>query len=280
LIFFLEYLDNTIKSPEDVEQYLDVPLLGVLEKVKVQDGGKSTASELITHEMPKSVFAEAARNIRTGVMFSFADKPRKLILITSTTQGEGKTFVASNLATAIAQTGKNTLLVDTDFRKPRINKIFNITKNPGLSNHLIGETDFESIIKSTCVPNLSIATCGFILPNPSEMLGSTNMEEFCKTVKERFDMVIFDSPPVMTVTDAIVLSGIMDGLIIVIKSGETVRETAKRAISQLTGNRCEILGAVVNYVDISIGSYYYQYYSHYYKYGYDSEEDLKETEKI
>ncbi|MEE9260351.1 MAG: polysaccharide biosynthesis tyrosine autokinase [Candidatus Scalindua sediminis] len=155
-----------------------------------------------------------------------------------------------------------------------------MTRNPGLSNHLIGENDFESIIKSTCVPNLSIATCGVMPPNPSEMLGSTAMETFCKTVRERFDIVIFDSPPAMTVTDAIVLSRIMDGLIIVIKSGETVRETAKRAISQLTGNRCEILGAVVNYVDISRGSYYYQYYSHYYKYGYGSEEDVRETEKV
>jgi capsular exopolysaccharide synthesis family protein len=279
LIFFLEYLDNTIKSPEDVEQYLDVPLLGVLEKVKVQDGGKSTASELITHEMPKSVFAEATRNIRTGIMFSFADKPKKLILVTSTTQGEGKTFVVSNLATAIAQTGKNTLLVDTDFRKPRINKVFNITRNPGLSNHLIGENDFESIIKPTCVPHLSVATCGFLPPNPSEMLGSVAMETFCKTAREKFDMVIFDTPPAMTVTDAIVLSKLMDGLIIVIKSGETVRETAKRAISQLTSNKCEILGAVVNYVTISKGSYYYHYYSHYYKYGY-GEENLREEKRV
>jgi Mrp family chromosome partitioning ATPase len=108
------------------------------------------------------------------------------------------------------------------------------------------------------------------------MLGSTAMETFCKTVRERFDIVIFDSPPAMTVTDAIVLTRIMDGLIIVIKSGETMRETARRAISQLTGNRCEMLGVVVNYVDISRGSYYY----HYYRYGYDSEEDAKETEKI
>ncbi len=280
MVFFLEYLDNTIKRPEDVEQYLAVPLLGVLEKIKAQVNGKPTTSELITHEMPKSIFAETTRNIRTGIMSSFADKPGKLILITSATQGEGKTFVASNLAITIAQMGKNTLMVETDFRKPRINKIFNATRNPGLTNHLIGETDFESIIKSTCVPNLSVAMCGFLPPNPSELLGSTAMETFCKTVRERFDMVIFDSPPAMVVTDAIVLSRIMDGLIIVIKSDVTARETAKRAISRLTSNECEMLGAVVNCVDISRGSYYYHYYSPYYKYGYGSEEDLKETEKI
>ncbi|MGR3303979.1 MAG: GumC family protein, partial [Candidatus Scalindua sp.] len=136
MVFFLEYLDNTIKSPEDVEEYLNIPLLGVLSHVKIQFGGKSAPSELIAHEMPRSVFAEAVRSIRTSVMFSVIDTSRKLIMITSAIQGEGKTFVASNLATAIAQAGKNTLLVDADFRKPRINKVFSVEKNPGLCNHL------------------------------------------------------------------------------------------------------------------------------------------------
>ena len=279
LAFFLEYIDNTVKSPEDVEKYLKIPLLGVLSHVKIQFGGKSAPSELVAHEMPKSVFAEAVRSIRTSVMFSIIDTSRKLIMITSAIQGEGKTFVASNLATAIAQAGKNTLLVDTDFRKPRINKVFSVEKNPGLCNHLIGEIELESIIKSTRVPNLSIVTCGNIPPNPSEIMQSAVMKKFCNTVRERFDMVIFDTPPSMTVTDAIVLSSIVDGVILTIKSGTTAKNTVKRCISQIHNNKGEMLGAVINEVDISRGGYYYEYYAHYYKYGYSSEEEWEEVEK-
>ncbi|MGR3301222.1 MAG: tyrosine-protein kinase family protein, partial [Candidatus Scalindua sp.] len=190
-----------------------------------------------------------------------------------------KTFVASNLATAIAQAGKNTLLVDADFRKPRINKVFSVEKNPGLCNHLIGEIELESIIKSTQVPNLSIVTCGNIPPNPSEIMQSAVMKKFCNTVRKRFDMVIFDTPPSMTVTDAIVLSTIMDGVILTIKSGTTVKDTIKRCISQITSDKGEMLGAIVNEVDISKGGYYYHYYAHYYKYGYSSEKEWEEVEK-
>ncbi|MGR3174058.1 MAG: GumC family protein [Candidatus Scalindua sp.] len=278
MVFFLEYLDNTIKSPEDVEEYLKIPLLGVLSHVKIQFGGESAPSELIAHEMPRSVFAEAVRSIRTSVMFSVIDTSRKLIMITSAIQGEGKTFVASNLATAIAQAGKNTLLVDADFRKPRINKVFSVEKNPGLCNHLIGEIELESIIKSTQIPNLSIVTCGNIPPNPSEIMQSAVMKKFCNTVRKRFDMVIFDTPPAMTVTDAIVLSTIVDGVILTIKSGTTVKDTIKRCISQIHNDKGEMLGAIVNEVDISKGGYYYHYYAHYYKYGYSSEKEWEEVE--
>ena len=279
LVFFLEYLDNTIKSPEDVEEYLKIPLLGVLSHANIKSGGKSSPSELIAHEMPRSVFAEAVRSIRTSVMFSIIDTSRKLILVTSAVQGEGKTFVASNLAATIAQTGKKTLLIDCDFRKPRINKVFSVEKNPGLCNHLLGEVKLESIIKTTMVPNLSIVTCGNIPPNPAEIMHSAVMKKFCNEVRERFDMVIFDTPPSMTVTDAIVLSSIVDGVIITIKSGTSVKETIKRCISQITTNNGEMIGAVVNYVDISRGGYYYHYYAHYYKYGYSSEKEWEDTEK-
>lgn len=274
LAFFLEYLDNTIKRPEDVEQYLGIPLLGIIEKIRT----KINSPELITQELPKSVIAEAVRSIRTSVLFSMIDKPRKLIMVTSAVQGEGKTFMASNLAYAIAQTGKNTLLVDTDLRKPRLNEVFSVIRKPGLSNHLIGECNLESIVKTTSVPNLSIITCGIIPPNPSEILESTLMEKFCKEVRDKFDIVIFDTPPSMTVTDAIVLSKNIDGVIITIKSGSTVKNTVKRCISQFTSSRCEILGAIVNYVDIVKGGYYYHYYAHYYKYGYSSEKELQEAE--
>ena len=169
-------------------------------------------------------------------------------MVTSAAQGEGKSFMASNLASVrFAQTGKNTLIVDTDLRNPRLNEIFSVTRKPGLSNHIIGvDSDLESIIKTTSVPNLSIITCGTIPPNPSEILISTAMEKFCDAVREKFDIVIFDTPPAMTVTDAVVLSRIMDGVIITIKSGLAIKNTVKRCLSQLASSKCEILGAVIN----------------------------------
>jgi tyrosine-protein kinase Etk/Wzc len=148
-----------------------------------------------------------------------------------------------------------------------VHKVFDIKTLPGLSNHFIGECDLESIIKPTVVPNLSIVTCGLIPPNPSEMLGSQSMETFCKNVGGQFDTIIFDTPPAMAVTDAIVLSNIVNGVVYVIKAGEVPKEAVKRSILQLSGRKSEILGVVMNSVDVSMGSYYH-YYSRYYKYGY------------
>lgn len=278
LAFFLEYIDNTVKSPDDVEKFLNTTLLGALEKVRFPKSEKQVSLEMLAHEMPKSTFAEAMRNVRTSIMLSFTDNPKKTLLVTSTNPNEGKTFVAANLAIVIAQTGKKTLLVDTDFRKPRVHKVFGIETLPGLSNHFIGESGLESIIKPTIVPNLSVITCGLIPPNPSEMLGSHSMETFCKSVRERFDTVIFDTPPAGAVTDAVVLSGIVNGVIYIIKSGAVTKEAARRAVLQLNGGKSEVLGVVMNSVDVSRGSYYH-YYSHYYKYGYGSEEGSKKNKK-
>ncbi len=280
LVFFMEYLDNTIKSPEDIENYLQVPLLGVLSNTDIPSRVEAKLSELIVHQTPRSPFAEAVRSIRTSVMFSILDTSRKVIMVTSATAGEGKTFLASNLAAAIAQAGKKTLLIDTDFRKPRVDKVFSVEKNPGVCNHLIGEIELDSILKSTSVTNLMIATCGNIPSNPSEIMHSAVMKKFINDVKDRYDIVIFDTPPAMTVTDAVVLSGIVDGVIVTIRSGKTTKSTVKRCISQILTSRGEILGAVVNGVDISRGSNYYHYYAHYYKYGYSSEKEWEEEEKV
>ncbi|MEE9605226.1 MAG: polysaccharide biosynthesis tyrosine autokinase, partial [Candidatus Scalindua sp.] len=278
--FFLEYLDNTIKSAEEVERYMDLPVLGVLERLKISKNGKQNYTELIADEMPKSAFAEAVKNIRTGIIFSSTNNSRKSILITSATQGEGKTFVASNLAIAIAQTGKKTLLVETDFRKPRISEVFNVEMKPGLSDHLVGENGFESVFKSTSISNLSVVTCGNIPPNPSEMLGSVRMEKFCKIIREKFDTILFDTPPSLTVTDAVVLSNVIDEAVFVVKSGKTARETAKRATLQISKNKCKVLGVVVNFINVSKGSYYYHYYSGYHESGDNGKETSKKAEKV
>ncbi|MBT6230197.1 MAG: polysaccharide biosynthesis tyrosine autokinase [Candidatus Scalindua sp.] len=268
LAFFLDYLDNTVKSTEDVENYLKATLLGLVEKARPAKENVNINTELMAHDAPKAVFTEAIRNIRTGIMLSTTDSPHKVLLVTSTRQGEGKSFIAANLAITFAQTGKKTLLIDTDFRRPRQHKVFETDLKPGLSNHFIGEIDLESIIRPTVVPNLNLVTCGLIPPNPSELLGSHNMEKFIDTVRNRFDMVIFDTPPAMTVTDSIVLSRFIDGVVFVIKSGQTPKELTKRALLQFKKSNSEVLGIILNLVDISKGSYYSYYYSHYYKYGY------------
>jgi capsular exopolysaccharide synthesis family protein len=271
LAFFLDYLDNTTKSIEDVENYLGATLLGLVEKARplkeIEDGN----IELLASEEPKSVFSESIRNIRTSIVLSTTDSPHKVVLVTSTRQGEGKSFIAANLAITFAQTGKKTLLIDTDFRRPRQHKVFGMDQKPGLTNHFIGEIDYESIIRSSDIPNLNIITAGLIPPNPSELLGSHSMEEFCDTVRDRFDMVIFDTPPTMTVTDATVLSRIVDGVVFVIKSGQTPKELTRRALLQYKNSKCDVLGIILNLVDTSKGSYYSYYYSHYYKYGYGGE---------
>ena len=281
MAFFGEYLDNTIKSPEDIERYLGLPLLGAFEKVKAPKDKKLSVFDMITHKRPRSNIAETFRNIRTKVISPSVGNPRKLMLVTSTAPDEGKTFVVSNLAVAIAQTGKKTLIVDTDFRNPRLNSVFNVKRKPGLSDHLMGKNEIEVVINPTKISNLSVVTCGRIPPNPSELLGSNSMEMFCKAVREKFDIVLFDTPPSLMVTDAVVLSNILDGVIFVIKSSVHERKVVERAISQITNKnkKHEVLGVVMNNIDVSRGSYFYHYYSSYYKYGYVYGNGNKRTSK-
>ena len=234
---------------------------------------------MITHKRPKSNIAEIFRNIRTKVISPSVGNSRKLMLVTSTAPDEGKTFVVSNLAIAIAQTGKKTLVVDTDFRNPRLNRVFNVERKPGLSDHLIENNKIKFVIKPTKVPNLSIVTCGRIPPNPSELLGSNSMEMFCKAVREKFDIVLFDTPPSLAVTDAVVLSDVLDGVIFVVKSSVHERKVVGRAVSQITNKnkKHEVLGIVMNNIEVSKGGYFYHYYSSYYKHGYGEKRTSKKS---
>ncbi len=270
--FLVESFDNTVKSPEDVERYLGLSILSALERVKTPKDKKLPSIDIIAYKKPRSSIAEAFRNMRTNVMFSSVAngkhrRSRKLMLVTSVSESEGKTFVASNLAVTLAQTGRNILVVDTDFHHPSLNKVFSVKGKPGLSEYLVGEGELSSVTKPTRVPNLSIVTSGRNISNPSEMLGSERMENFCKAVRREYDMVFFDTPPSMAVTDAIVLSNILEGVIFVIKSGANERKVVERAISQITVKDQEVLGVVMNYIDVSRGGYFYFYPSSY-KYGY------------
>lgn len=272
ITFFLEYLDDTIRTPDDLEHNLPIPLLGAIGAAETGKKGEEGLVELFAFNSPRSSMAECIRSIRTNVVFSSSNVPKKALMITSAGPKEGKTIIAANLAVTMAQAGKNTLVVDADMRRPRLNKLFGVERTPGLSNLLVEDIDLKSVIKSTNVPNLSILCCGHVPPNPSELLGTDAMEILCNKMKDMFDYVIFDSPPAMSVTDAIVLARLCDGVILIVKSGFTKRDPVMRTISQLSDAKSKLLGAVLNNVDFVRDRYYYQYYYHY---GYSGNEKKK-----
>jgi capsular exopolysaccharide synthesis family protein len=196
---------------------------------------------LITEKDPKSIASEAYRTLRTNIQYSSFDKEIKTILVTSTGPGEGKSTTRGNLALTMAQGDKRVLVIDCDLRKPTIHKKFNVSNEKGVSNFLIGQTALEDVIHKYS-DNLYLLPSGTIPPNPAEMLSSKKLKEFLEKVKEEFDCIIIDSPPVMAVTDAQILSTIVDGVLLVASSGQTEKEglvKAKEQILKVNGNLLE-----------------------------------------
>lgn len=264
MAFFFEYLDNTLRTPEDIENYLRIPSLGVITTFKT-DKGHQAKEELISISEPRSNVSEALRNLRTNVIYLSYDPPRKLLLFTSALPMEGKTLICANLAVVLAQTGKKVLLIDTDMRKPRLHRLFGMERESGIAQYLIGEAQPGEIIQETKVANLKIVTCGDIPPNPSELLGSERMINFLARAREEFDYVLLDSPPVASITDSLVLAGQVDGTIMIIKASDTAREPVRHGLKQLEEVKAKVLGAVLNQVDLKRERYYYHYYYRYYK---------------
>ena len=258
--FFVEYLDNTVKSAEDVEAKLGVPVLGVVSLLKADE----KSMEDILLKEPHSVFAESYKVLRTAILLSSAVTPPKNILVTSAAPGEGKTVTSVNLAMTIAQAAHSVLLVDSDLRKPRVHKIFGLDNSKGLSTYLAGASDMNIICKGT-VPNISIIPSGPVPPNPSELLSSGRMYDLIRTLNERFDIIIWDAAPLLTVTDSLVLSKILDGTIIVTKAGLTTYESVSRALKSLNDIEAHFLGVVINGLDVRKNEYYYRHY--HYGYG-------------
>jgi succinoglycan biosynthesis transport protein ExoP len=271
LAFFFEYLDNTIKTPEDLEQWARLPSFGMVPETSTNGGrgrlgkGVSYPVELITYGHPKSMLSEAYRSIRTSILLSSPEKPPKMIAVTSPNPGEGKTTTVTNTAIALSQTGAQVLIIDADMRKPRVHKIFNHENGTGLSTFLSGHGDLESIIKKSEVPNLFYIPVGPIPPNPSELLGSNLFKKMLETLEARFDHILVDSPPVLGFADAIVLSSSVNGVILTVLGGKTPRWALQRAKEALQQTNTKILGVVINRVDIrrSDYGYYYHYHSYY-----------------
>jgi capsular exopolysaccharide synthesis family protein len=210
---------------------------------------------------PKSPFAEAFRALRTNLQFTSVDKKVKSILITSSLPNEGKSTVVKNLAYSVALTGSKVIVIDADLRNPTVHKTFNLPNSRGLTNLLIDEGDYEAYLNiDNSYSNLHILTSGPIPPNPAELLGSNKMKKLLSNIQKDYDYVFIDSPPVVTVTDAVVLAPVVDGVILVIQAGKTEIEAVSRAKEILESVKANILGVVLNRVKESHRGYYYYYY--------------------
>jgi polysaccharide biosynthesis transport protein len=266
--FGRERLDRSLKTPDEVESELGLSFLGLLpahgEAGQRPRGGHPNEGagrpELIVHEKPTSGVAEAARAIRTNVLFMSPDRPYRTLLVTSAGPAEGKTTVACNLATVMAQTGKRVVLLDCDMRRPRLHQVFDTRSDAGVTTALIDASGVGAVIRPTEVPNLSVVTTGPIPPNPAELLHSEAFARLLAELRERFDLVVIDSPPVLPVTDATVLSTAVDGSVLVVRALVTRRDLARRAARALRDVGGHIVGVVLNGVDLEGDPYGYRYY--------------------
>ncbi|WP_152657630.1 CpsD/CapB family tyrosine-protein kinase [Oceanobacillus sp. CFH 90083] len=219
----------------------------------------SKMRHLITHTNPRSPISEQYRTVRTNLQFASVDNEITSMLLTSAGPAEGKSMTTANLAVVYAQQGKKVLLIDADLRKPTIHYTFRLDNLRGLSNILVGETTLEETVESSDITNLDVISCGPIPPNPSELLGSRRMQAFIEAAKQKYDMVIFDMPPVLAVTDAQILSNYVDGAILVVRSKKTENDAAKQALEALESVHANVLGVVLNDRDKKEANYYYYY---------------------
>ena len=237
--------------------------MGLFRKDKNQDANTmETGVKMITVTDPTSVDTEQFNTIRTNIKFSNVDKDYKTLMITSSNMSEGKSTVSANIATTFAKQGLHTLLVDSDLRRPTINVTFGIDNPQGLSNYLSERNfDINSIIYKTSVKNLYVMPSGPIPPNPSELIGSKRMAELIKNLSEQLDLVIFDAPPVLSVTDAQIVSTNVDGTILVVRANKTEKNAVKEAVRLIKQVGGHIIGTVLNDVEVK-GSGYYGYYGY------------------
>jgi polysaccharide biosynthesis transport protein len=276
LAFAIEALDNTLKTQSDVEQFLGTPVLGLVPVIGAAPGGEAVEAgdnlrerDLGVFLDPKSVAAECCRSIRTNILFMSPDRPLKTMVVTSPSPQEGKTTTAINLGVTMAEAGGRVLIVDTDMRRPRLHRSFGVPNQTGISTVIVGKATLEEAIKRTDVPNLDVLTCGPVPPNPSELLHTDRFGVVLAECAKLYDRIILDSPPTSAVTDPAVLGNLADGVVLVIKAGETTRESAMHARRQLATAKARLFGVVVNAIDFSNPAYGYEYYyRNYYRYGY------------
>jgi polysaccharide biosynthesis transport protein len=272
-----EQLDSSIKTPEDVEQILGQTFLGLLPSVHegVPTGGGrkkkqrrlaaegASPPELLVHSQPLSSLAEAARAVRTNLLFMNPDKPHRTLLVTSAAPSEGKTTVACSIAISMAQSGQRVCLVDCDLRRPKLHRLFGRTGDLGLTNVLVGDATVDDVAQLTQIENLYCIPAGPTPPNPADLLHSERFRAFIEELSQRFDRVVIDSPPVAAVADSAIISTLVDGCVFVIRAFSTTRQLGKQGLRSLTDVDSPVLGVILNDVDLDKQQSYYQYY--YYK---------------
>ncbi len=291
IAFIKEYMDHSVRSSEELEK-MGITTISIVPKIDIKSSldkinklGKldeeeyALKSRMISHYDPKSTVAEAYRTLRTNIQFLNPDKPIRSMVVSSAGPGDGKSTTVVNIAIAFASLEKKILLIDADLRKPVLHKVFDVPKSPGLTQRLIQDLNDQDVIRETEVPNLYLVTCGDIPPNPSELLASQKLKDFIERMKEKFDIILIDSPPIIAVTDASILSKMTDAILLVVKAGNTDVRVLKRAIDLLTQVKTNLVGAVLNGVNISAGYDSYYYYYHYYYYYADTGEKKKSDKR-
>jgi capsular exopolysaccharide synthesis family protein len=280
----MDYADTSIKTPVDVDKTGNMTILGSIPRVKARSRRRDRASgiiaHMITHHPTRSPLAESYRTIRTNLQFMSPDKPIRTLLISSPIPGDGKSTIAANLAIAMAQMGLKTLLVDSDFRKPVLRKVFGVLREEGLTDLLMGKVELAEAVSPTEVENLTLLPAGAIPPNPSELLGSKRMESLIEQIKNDFDFTIFDSPPVLAVTDAAILGSKLDGALLIASAGKTDKAALKRTREILDRVRTNVLGVIMHMVKPVSGRYsYYSNYYYYHSYYADEKRDRRKHKK-
>jgi len=292
LALMREYLDNTVKTPDDVETLSRLPSLAVVPEFTGSNGdaklktslpgfpsnGHSKRIELVAHHLPKSQMSEAFRALRTSILLSQADHPPQVILVTSALPREGKTTAASNLAVTLAQLGDSTVIVDADLRKPGVSRLLGLPTGTyaGLSSYLAGVSSLDLVsVPHPTIPNLVAIPTGPLPPNPADLLSSQRLVEGIAELRTKFKFIVIDSPPIMAATDAVILSVHTDGVLLVVRSGTTPKEAFTRTRDLLNSVKCRVLGVVLNAVDSGAPDYYYSYRYYPYSYGYGPQEGLE-----
>jgi len=288
-----EQLDSSVKTPSDLEDKLGLTFLGLLPDLQ-RDGEKPRKGrrrrgsfreganapdgppELIVHSRPASGVSEAARSIRTNLMFMNPDKPCKVILVSSAAPSEGKTTVACSIAIALAQGGQRVCVVDADLRRPRLHRIFDRAGDVGLTNALVGDATLAEVAKPTLVPNLWAIPAGPLPPNPADLLHSERFRKFMHELRERFDRVIIDSPPLVAVTDSAIISTLVDGTVFVVRAFQTGKHVSAQGLRALRDVEAPIMGGVLNAVNLNRHEYNYYHYYYYKREGYASTATLAE----
>jgi exopolysaccharide transport family protein len=271
LAFLLENIDNTVRTTEQAQVISGLPALGMIplgSKTLAEANASRTlgvassreAVELVTHSRPQSQMAESYRALRTSLLLSNLGTPPKVVMVTSARPQEGKTTTSINTAVVLAQKGVRVLLIDADLRRPSIHKTLGLGPRTGLSNVLTGSTSLDqAILRSAVLSNLFILPAGTPPPNPAELLASTNMRDLLLDLRDKYDHIVIDTPPTLSVTDAVVLSPRVDAIVLVIRSGQTTKQALRRSRDILMQVNARVTGVLLNAVDLTSPDYYYYY---------------------